>query len=397
MIDVASPESMQSKQMIQGWGFSLLLHLGLVFAAATVMPKMKLVAEQEPFKWEVALVERVHDVSSPEVPTPTPKVQTHKPLQSQSARPVEPPPETVMPRVVPQQSMQVIHPLLESPKPEQPVSPEVHPVVQTIQPPQPIQEIAQVQPKPVERQEAKKEEVKEPEPIVQTVQPPQPIQEIVQAQPKPVERQEAKKEEVKEPVVNEFAREVMPRVEPVATAHAYAAPTSAASQPVVEHHAEPVAMAGAAPVAVAEPVSPSPSPTIVAAAPAAARSETVAAPSAPVAHEPPPVVASAPAPRPAMKADYAWLAESLGRRIAALTRYPSSARLNGWEGRVVLRAVIRADGHLLDVTVHKSSGHDALDRAALETVKLACPLHMKHALNSTEVAVYVPIVYSLSG
>ncbi len=101
-------------------------------------------------------------------------------------------------------------------------------------------------------------------------------------------------------------------------------------------------------------------------------------------------------PRPSMRADYGWLAESLWRRVAELKRYPSSARLNGWEGRVVLRAVIRSDGHLADISVQNSSGYDALDKAAIEAVRLACPLHMKHELGRPEVAVSLPIVYSLS-
>jgi protein TonB len=203
---------------------------------------------------------------------------------------------------------------------------------------------------------------------------------MVQEQPKPVERQETKKEEIQEPepVMKEIVRDTPSIIEPVATAQPYAAPVATASQPAVEDNAASSAMTNALSAAVADV-------------------ESVTASAAPAAPEPPPVVASAPIPRTATKADYAWLAESLGRRIATLTRYPSTARLNGWEGRVVLRAVIRSDGHLLEVTVHRSSGHDALDRAALETIKLACPLHMKHALNTAEVAVYVPIVYSLSG
>jgi protein TonB len=107
-------------------------------------------------------------------------------------------------------------------------------------------------------------------------------------------------------------------------------------------------------------------------------------------------VAKATQPRPAVQADYRWLAESLWRRVAELKRYPSAARLNGWEGRVVLRAVIRSDGHLADISVQKSSGYDALDKAAIEAVRLACPLHMKHELGRGEVAVSLPIVYSLS-
>ena len=63
----------------------------------------------------------------------------------------------------------------------------------------------------------------------------------------------------------------------------------------------------------------------------------------------------------------------------------------------MLRAVIRADGHLSEVKVHRSSGYEALDNAAMEAIRLVCPLHMTNAMGSAEVAVYVPIVYSLGG
>ena len=46
------------------------------------------------------------------------------------------------------------------------------------------------------------------------------------------------------------------------------------------------------------------------------------------------------APGPEVKVDHRWLAESLWRRVAELKRYPSSARLNGQEGKVILKAVI---------------------------------------------------------
>ena len=76
--------------------------------------------------------------------------------------------------------------------------------------------------------------------------------------------------------------------------------------------------------------------------------------------------------------------------MAGVKRYPSAARLNGWEGKVVLRAVIRADGHLSEVKVHRSSGYEALDNAAMEAIRLVCPLHMKNELDAAEVAVISP-------
>ncbi|MDF0664813.1 MAG: energy transducer TonB [Nitrospira sp.] len=107
-------------------------------------------------------------------------------------------------------------------------------------------------------------------------------------------------------------------------------------------------------------------------------------------------MAKAPAPGPETKVDHRWLAESLWRRVAELKRYPNQARMNGQEGKVVLKAIIRSDGHLADVSVQKSSGHSALDDAAIEAVKLACPLHMKHAIGKPQIVVSLPIVYSLA-
>ncbi len=119
------------------------------------------------------------------------------------------------------------------------------------------------------------------------------------------------------------------------------------------------------------------------------------APAESVVQESTPQVAMVTRPTPAVKVDHGWLAESLRRRLAELKRYPSAARLNGWEGKVVLRAVIRADGHLSEVKVHRSSGYEVLDNAAMEAIRLVCPLHMHQSLGTPEVAVYVPMVYSL--
>ena len=119
-------------------------------------------------------------------------------------------------------------------------------------------------------------------------------------------------------------------------------------------------------------------------------------PTEPVATESAPQVAMATRPTPAVKVDNSWLVESLRRRLSELKRYPSTARLNGWEGKVVLRAVIRSDGHLSEVKVHRSSGHESLDNAAIETIRLACPLQLQQPISASELAIYVPIVYSLA-
>ncbi|HWF60475.1 MAG TPA: energy transducer TonB [Nitrospira sp.] len=155
----------------------------------------------------------------------------------------------------------------------------------------------------------------------------------------------------------------------------------------------------------AEPAVETKEPEPVAAPPAqpeqgavAAQQEAPAAsPSQEAPMDPAPMeVARAPASASEAKIDHRWLAESLWRRVAELKRYPNSARMNGQEGKVVLKAVIRSDGQLADVFVQKSSGHSVLDAAAIEAVKLACPLHMKHAIGKPQIVVSLPIVYSLA-
>jgi protein TonB len=51
--------------------------------------------------------------------------------------------------------------------------------------------------------------------------------------------------------------------------------------------------------------------------------------------------------------------------------YPQQARQQGVEGTVVLRLTVGADGRARDVRVSRSSGHAALDRAAVSHVKKA--------------------------
>jgi protein TonB len=49
--------------------------------------------------------------------------------------------------------------------------------------------------------------------------------------------------------------------------------------------------------------------------------------------------------------------------------YPHSARSEGKEGRVLLRVLVDAEGRTKTVQVNLSSGNDALDRAAIDTVR----------------------------
>lgn len=94
-------------------------------------------------------------------------------------------------------------------------------------------------------------------------------------------------------------------------------------------------------------------------------------------------------------ADYGWLAESLWQRIEELKHYPMQARKRRWEGRVILEAVIRDDGTIMDLRIEESSGHAILDQDALAVVKKASPLTLKHPLGQPHITILVPINYSL--
>jgi protein TonB len=352
------------------WGVSLGVHALIIGLAFMITAQVQPILKEEIFQWEVALVQPSPDSPQTETSQSTPTVQPVKPTAdqivqtAQPIQPVEPTSDMVMTRVATPYSPEIVHPTIAPPKPE------------------PVQEIVQAKVQPVLPEETKKEEIKKeavkPEPVAQEQHP--------------------------APVV----REVAPPVEAVATAQAYEPPASsrahhAESAPVIHHEGpspEEMAPEWRPLVAVRERSAQAmPAPAAASSAPAVVESTAVAAApvQAPPHHADAQVVANAASVRPATKADNAWLAESLGRRIKELTRYPSSARLNGSEGKVVLRVILRADGHLVDVVVHRSSGHEVLDRAAMETVRLACPIHMKQALSAAEVAVYVPIVYSLAG
>ena len=377
MENVLVAQSWQPKRSMTGWGASLLLHACLALAAFGLMPKMAMVVEKEPFKWDVALVEAPREVVRQEEPAPVPQVQPPVPT------PVKPRPEPV--RAVPP-------------------------------PPQPVQRQVEtrVVPQAIQR---------EVQPVVETVRPQeqiQPTREVVQVQAKPIEPQEIQKTEplMQAAVPAEVVRETAPAVEQTvveaasATAQTYQAQAVVSEPTVMETRPEPVVTASAPVVhaaPAAEPAPASPAPAVEAVASVSEPAPAPPAPTAPVAAapeaaaQPDPatlqehqVVARVATPRPATKADYGWLAESLHRRIIELRHYPSTARLNGWEGKVVLKVSIRQDGQLKDVEVVKSSGHESLDQAAMEAVRRACPLHMKHELTAPMVVLHLPVSYSLN-
>ena len=317
-------------------GLALTLALGL-------MAQVKPVVPEEAFKWDVALIEPQRIQTDPHAAT-TPTEEPAEPTPRQAA------PAPAQPhRVTPVQTREAT----------QVVQREIPQVVETSQP------IQQTMAVPATTETVTP--VKEPHPAE--------IQQTTQAVVESIA-----------PVMHHETASTEPAITAASVQQDVSHPeptTSASTHPVEARVIETASLTHDS------GMSASPAP---AAAPA-----SDAAPTEAVVRESAPQVAMAARPTPSVKADYGWLAESLRRRLAEIKRYPSAARLNGWEGKVVLRAVIRADGHLSEVKVHRSSGYESLDNAAMEAIRLVCPLHMTNAMNTAEVAVLVPMVYSLGG
>lgn len=108
------------------------------------------------------------------------------------------------------------------------------------------------------------------------------------------------------------------------------------------------------------------------------------------------MAAISPAPSSApVKRDYGWLSETILRRVEDLKHYPSSARVDRAEGRVVVRAVINEDGSVGDVEVSQSSGHQGLDKAAVETMRQAAPFQLPRPLGQPRMTIRIPMNYRL--
>ncbi len=101
------------------------------------------------------------------------------------------------------------------------------------------------------------------------------------------------------------------------------------------------------------------------------------------------------APPPSAVVDTGWLADLLWRRMEALKRYPYLARRNGWEGQVLIKAVIGADGRLLHAEIQQSSGHEALDQDALKVLRASTPLELEQNPSWQQVTLTIPVSYRL--
>lgn len=75
--------------------------------------------------------------------------------------------------------------------------------------------------------------------------------------------------------------------------------------------------------------------------------------------------------------------------------YPLTARQRHWQGTVLLRVYVGADGKALQVTIQRSSGHDTLDESALDAVKQWRFVPAKRGDSAEASWATVPIIFEL--
>ena len=91
-----------------------------------------------------------------------------------------------------------------------------------------------------------------------------------------------------------------------------------------------------------------------------------------------------------------------GYRLALATqarrfkRYPAQAMASGWVGSAEIRVEVGSDGRPQAATVARSSGHEALDRAALTMIEAgALRARLPESLRGKAFAVVLPVVFNL--
>ena len=138
------------------------------------------------------------------------------------------------------------------------------------------------------------------------------------------------------------------------------------------------------------PIAPSANPAPVSDSSTASLDSSASSPTDTVAMSHPTISRAAP-----VKSQYGWLAELLRRRTMSLLAYPRLARMQGWEGVVVVKTTIDSDGGLVEAVVTKSSGYDLLDEDALKLMHRVCPIRLPQDLGRSHISMSIPIRYRI--
>ena len=82
--------------------------------------------------------------------------------------------------------------------------------------------------------------------------------------------------------------------------------------------------------------------------------------------------------------------------ISKHKKYPKVAAMRGWQGEAVVELELDGNGKLKSKKITQSSGHEVLDKQALEMVEKALPLPMPpEALRGTNFTITVPVPFKL--
>lgn len=342
-----------------GWLLSLLLHASLVVSSFFFVQRVHLAPQSEPFTWNVAIVSPVSQSTPSPVSSslaeslpPVPAVPTTPPTAShiEPAPPIAP---LAQPRPVQPTTSFVTPPPRSTPSPQADTQP-IKPVPQAMASTTPAV-ATPMDPVP-------------PAPVPTPVAPPPPVESVKQA-PIPVESVSPS---------NEAAHSETSPIPPQRE--------SDSSVAVAPSHPEPPR-----PISPDSAASPESLPAVV---------PHVAAPPAETfvqaASSTPQVATLAPsASNRLARADYGWLSDAILRRVEELKRYPTEARVDRAEGKVVVKAVVHEDGSVDDVEIFQSSGYTTLDKAAIDLMRQAAPFHLPHPLGKPRVTIKIPMSYRL--
>jgi protein TonB len=339
------------RHWLEGWSISLLAHALAVAGGTILVADLQLAPQPEPFRWQVAVI----DVSMPKQVGLASPQSIHGPARL-SERPSDAASKAPATRQVPRETRK-IDSVAVTPAPVEPTrAPHERPT--PVQPPHPVQPIDETVQPPVNEVLGQSSQSPESAPVSKPVQTKPAAESSVSiTDPRTTEASVA----TDQPDASAMAGQTVSSTEPQRLDEAMRAVDATANRPT------------AVGIETSETAQPS-----------VTSSETQTA-----------MVKDQPVQETPSKSDLRWLADALWSRVEQLKRYPYTARLNRWEGKVVLRAVIREDGHLMDLEIARSSGYAILDNDAIEVLKKASPLALQHPLGQPQVVVHIPISYRL--
>lgn len=139
----------------------------------------------------------------------------------------------------------------------------------------------------------------------------------------------------------------------------------------------------------ATPEQPVQAPVVTDAGNITGRSFESAGPRQPEATTPAEVVSSS-----APRTDYSWLQRAIFQRLEELKRSSRPSLDDSRTLKVLVKAVVSNEGHLMDTEVVKSSGLDRIDKEAVALVQRAFPIQLDRALDRQRIVMRIPITYS---